>query len=315
MTYKFNSELTRQLHKLADNSTNQFKSRAFDIAANNIGELNYKITEKTIARLENDIADGKIKGIGVGIMSRIVEFCENGIIYDVAEFDAIDNAIEELSKIRGIGRATATRWVELGIRNIGDLRKSIKNKEITPTTSQKYSILYHNDLIKPIPRDTMIKIISAIQRAINVDVFEAVGSYRRGASSSGDIDILIITKKSMSDVIRDIANSLNVIAILEEGGESATILICYKGVVRQCDILIATQSNYVASLVYFTGSKEHNIALRKRAKTLGYKLNQNGLYKNNRAIPLKTEHDLYAKLGIKYCEPKNRDYEINLIKQ
>lgn len=302
-----NSKLIELLTILRD-SADGYRSRAFDIAIISVSELPYDVATN-LPRLRRDIANKAVHGIGKGIMERIEEFALTGRINEADIIAEDRRAIAELCAIKGVGKKTARIWIEKGIRSLSDVRRAIGKREIEPTLAQKYGILYYGDLLERIPRREIEEFASWIRSVIPFKWrhFDIVGSYRRGAQSSGDVDILVDVAKintEMIDRIEEAISQDHYLETLSKGEHSITFLYKFNGKVRQCDILLT--SDYIPALIYFTGSKEHGIMLRKQAKRMNMTLNQYGLYRGDKKVALKDERDLYAKLKLEYVAPDKR---------
>ncbi len=313
-----NNKLIELLNKLQIAATNVYRARAFENAIKEIKSLNYSICPKSLGRFQRDVAEKKITGIGIGIMDRIVEFCDTGRIAEVAKLIAKTKAMKILCGIRGVGPTQAEKWIHDNIYNLTDLRRAIRQKDITLTDEQKYGLRYYTDLNTRIPRREVAEYVNHLRSQLaklTPQSIDVVGSYRRGLPDCGDVDILLCFRGAMPPINRAIRDEFSIvhaikdeffIAIMSQGENSITYLYRSHSAVRQCDILLTNPASYVAALVYFTGSKAHCIALRRRAKQLGYKLNQKGLFRGEKAIALKTEEDLYRRLKLDYVDPKNR---------
>jgi DNA polymerase/3'-5' exonuclease PolX len=303
-----NTKLIELLTILRD-SADGYRSRAFDIAMISIAELPYDAASE-LPRLRRDIANKVVRGIGKGIMERIEEFALTGRINEADIIAEDRRAIAELCSIKGVGKKTARIWIAKGIRTLVDVRRAIGKSEIEPTLAQKYGILYYGDLLERIPRREIEEFAIVVKNIIPFKWrhFDIVGSYRRGGASSGDVDILVDVAKVNSAMIDRIEELISIedyyLETLSKGEHSITFLYKFNGKVKQCDILLT--SDYIPALVYFTGSKEHCIMLRKQAKRMNMTLNQYGLYHDDKKIALKDERDLYAKLKLEYVSPDKR---------
>lgn len=313
-----NAKLIHLLNILKTSATNTYKARAFETATQELSKLKYKITNNTLNRLQDDIAAKRITGIGTGIYDRIVEYCNTNTIAEAQQVIEDEEAIHELTKIRGVGTNLAHEWINNGIRDLQDVKRASSQGQLALTTEQKYGVLYYTDLNQRIPRAQVAQIAEHIrvelQDTNKILHFDIVGSYRRGLPNSGDVDILICARDPNNDKSQyDIKNIVHqaiwrthCIDIIDDGDYMITSLIEWRGKVRQCDILLTVPSEYIAALIYFTGSKNFNIQLRNRAKKMGLKLNQHGLFNGPTMIPLKTEADLFRALGLKYVAPEKR---------
>lgn len=130
-----------------------------------------------------------------------------------------------------------------------------------------------------------------------------VGSLRRKAEKIGDIDLLIIG--DFSDVILSKLNESKEVKILSAGNKS--IMLIYKK--HRVDLFFTAKNSAVPALLHYTGSKIFNIRMRTQAKSLGYKLNQYGLFdKNGVSIKVYSEKDIFKKLNMEYKKPEERDH-------
>jgi len=129
------------------------------------------------------------------------------------------------------------------------------------------------------------------------------GSYRRRKETVGDLDILITAKKGAS-VMDRFTDYDEVEEIVSKGKTRSTVRL-RSGL--SVDLRVVPQVSYGAALHYFTGSKAHNIAIRKIGVKKGYKVNEYGVFKNEKRIAGKTETEIYKKMGLHYVEPELRE--------
>ena len=148
-----------------------------------------------------------------------------------------------------------------------------------------------------------------------------VGSYRRGAADSGDIDVLLLGgTRAGQDKFKQLVTELKDSYILETlaSGPKKFMGICQLDdghPARRLDLLLTPPEEYACAIFYFTGSQAFNIAVRKRALELGYTLNEHALTSLDAAPPppvMKTERDIFEFLKIKYVSPENRVDENSL---
>lgn len=180
---------------------------------------------------------------------------------------------------------------------------------------------YYKDFRKRIPREEIDILYKKIKRCLrhinhkfNVKTkFEIAGSYRRGKATCGDIDIIITERHD--NILRD-----EIIAKLKKKGILIDDLALgqkkYMGIahiisdapVRRVDIEWCLYSEYPSCLLYFTGSADLNVKMRREAKKRGLVLNEHGLFENNKIIPFKKETEILTYLGFdeKYFDPKVR---------
>jgi DNA polymerase/3'-5' exonuclease PolX len=301
------NELTT-LKQAAEYTNDIYRARAYAAAISKLKRLSQTIT----------LAD--VTGIGRGIHARIAEYARTGHITEAIEARQVVAAYAELSAVKGAGPATVKSWIEAGIISVAQLRRAVGRGDVTLTTMQRYGLLYYSDLTQRIPRAEVAELGRYVRtRLLLLDpdiILEVAGSYRRGHSDSGDVDILISNRARYDDSLlhmlaASLADDPNYIVALINGKERLTFLYNSNGVVRQIDVLNIAYSTYYAALLYFTGSWEFNEAMRGRAKREGYKLNQRGLYRLTRGrlvlVPTASEEEIFRIIGLLYVNPQGRD--------
>lgn len=260
-----------------------------------------------------------IPNIGKAIKRKIDEFIKTGKIKKVESIKLECPkflVLEKFNKIWGIGPKKAQKLYSLGYRTIEELQNSTKKSNKLLTGQQQIGLKYYKDLQKKIPRNNILVIEVIIRAILNKEFgkkkyrLEIAGSYRRGAMYSGDIDCLITsTNFDLSKLV----------SILQEWRIITDILSAksnkFMGVANcpdrgfpyfRLDIEFVKSDEWITSLLYFTGSQNNNITMRSKAKRLGYKLNEYGLFKRGVKINVSTEKDVYKLLGMKYLKPSER---------
>ena len=312
--------ILKELTKLANDKKAKketFRYRAYTKVIQAIKEYNEEIT--SIDDLD------KISGLAKGsIRTKIEEFIKTGEIQQVKAITDDSKIMDGLSNIYGIGPSKANELVNKNkISSIEDLKIKLENDETLLNDKQKIGLKYYEDLLKKIPRKEMEKHDSFITDFIKgVDknndlIYEVVGSYRRNAKNSGDIDVLCTTKnkdtKLFNNIIEKLEEDKYVIETLAKGEKK------FMGISklprhkthRRLDMIYTDYSNYAFTLLYFTGSGQFNVEMRNHALSLGYSLSEYGLKKNgkfvdNKGKSFETEQDILKFLGIKYIKPEDR---------
>lgn len=306
------------LKQIELNNKQPFKARAYGKVIQQIQTMDCPITD--VSDLE------KLDGIGKSIHAKIVEIIENGHL-DATKGAIEDthhelNIMEDLMKIQSIGPVKAKDLItNHGIKSIEDLR----NHQDLLNDKQRLGLKYYEDINQRIPRAEMVKHYNFIKKTIdsisdNTVQFEITGSFRRGLSSSGDIDLLITyDPKSNINYFDAIIESLKKQGYLVDDfgfGEKK-----YMGMSklprhkhnRRIDIMYTEPSRYPFALLYFTGSQKFNIAMRNRALELGYSLNEYGLKKagSEKTDVIKkqfaSEQEVFDFLRIRYVSPEDRE--------
>ncbi len=258
-----------------------------------------------------------IPGVGVSMAEKIEEFIKKGKIKyfeDLKKKWPID--IESFAGIEGIGPKTIRHlYEELGVRNLSGLEKVLKQNKISGLEGfgekSQEKILKSIEFFKrssgrmvlgfvmPEIRDleNKLKIIKGVERV------GVAGSVARKKETIGDIDFLVISQDPRP-VMDYFTNMPEASATLSYGNTRSSVRL-KNGI--DADIRVIRPESYGAALMYFTGSKEHNIALREIAIKKGWKLNEYGLFKGEKMIAGKTEEEIYKKLGMEYIEPEMRE--------
>ncbi|MFA5714545.1 MAG: DNA polymerase/3'-5' exonuclease PolX [Candidatus Paceibacterota bacterium] len=293
----------------------------------------YQQAAIAIDNMEEDISDlykkdgikglEKIKSVGKSIAEKIEEFLKTGkIAYykELKKASPID--LEELSRVEGLGVKRIKRlWKELGVRNLKDLEKAIEDHKIAPLfrfgEKTEQNILESIQFLKQgrgrfllreiIPE--VIKIEERFKKIKGVVNMSVAGSTRRRKETIGDVDFLVAVKDATDKyIVEKIMNtfvSMDEVIKVVGKGETKSSVRWKNGL--SMDLRLVKEGSFGAALQYFTGSKEHNIALRRIAMKMGYKLNEYGLFKGERRIKGETEEEIYEKLGMEWIPPELRE--------
>jgi DNA polymerase/3'-5' exonuclease PolX len=251
-----------------------------------------------------------IPGIGKGIMDRIDQILETGKLKQLGDTSEYDT-LELFQKIYGVGIVKAQELYNAGYRKIDELRKD-ENK-LNLTNAQKVGLKYFEDINSKIPRSEITKFKRILAKAVNKVSeeiqFEIVGSYRRKAKESGDIDVLFTHPKDI-EYLDKILEEMEKTGILTDTLSKGKYKYLGVGKIddkyRRIDFLYIPNEEYYTALVYFTGSGKFNTEMRQKAKDMGMRLNEHALLKANKRIPIKSEKELFDILGMEYLKPENR---------
>lgn len=276
-----------------------------------------QIEDKTHIYSMTDLDD--VEGIGQKIKSKLEEIFATGTYSGYNELSDLNVSYRELLQIYGIGPKKAKELVNSGIYSIAQLREKFMENPSLLNEAQILGLQYYEDSIERIPRSEMVlhnNYLKLWSKKFGLKA-EIAGSYRRGMPSSGDIDCLIhsedLTPKTAMNLFNDYIDTLiengYIIAILSRGDKKCLCFAKIKDKVRRMDLLLTTPSEYPYALLYFTGSKQFNIDMRKHALTLGYSLSEHSLTDVNtkkKVSGLTTEKDIFDFLDIKYVAPEKR---------
>lgn len=270
-----------------------------------------------------DDLDG-INGIGAKMKLKLGEIFSTGKLRAAEEAKADPDfvAYNELLKIYGVGPVKARQFVDAGINGVEAIRKLVARDPNALTAAQKLGLKYYDDTQERIPRAEIDEHRVILEKAFSAVglTMEIVGSYRRGARDSGDIDVLVtgpaaLGKSKMSAAFKKAVDGLEsdgyLLGILARGPTKtlayATAGTTKKG--RRLDLLLTDPEEYPYAILYFTGSDQFNIAMRRWALDCGYTMNEHGMVStgdNSPAPPMKCERDIFDFLGLSWVPPTER---------
>lgn len=315
-----NADIAQMLRRIAHlRGLDTYSGAAYATAAVQVGALGYSLRE----RLHTTGAIGRISGVGTKISACIREFITTGRSSEEHQLLADADAIAALIAIKGVGRATADEWVGKGIRSVDALRQAMRTNAVVLTQQQQYGLEYYDDLRERIPRADVAVAIEHIRdwmRAVCGDsatTVVGVGSYRRGHATSGDVDVIVSRTRVVPTTMTRLREHAVSIGALVMAAGSERLQLLWRGNnprMRQIDILCVPQRQFAAALLYFTGSFEFNVSMRRYAAKKGFRLNQHGLYRVDRrgrvsTAPIVTpdERAIFDALGLHYVEPYERE--------
>jgi DNA polymerase lambda len=313
-----------------------FKARAY---AKVIAQLKELPSVSTYADVEH------LEGVGEKIREKIIEILATGSLQS-AERALLRNhldAHEAFLNVYGVGPAKAQEIVAAGIYTIDALRAEFKRIEaiiVENTTKKKkksehtkipkyynentaIGLKYYESLLERIPRQEMLLHNSKLTSMLSPEFpfqMEVVGSFRRQAETSGDIDALIRIPREMNVglancVFKAYIEKLQIVGYINEIlaiGDHKCMAICSiaPGKYRRLDLLLTPYDEYPYAILYFTGSDKFNVAYRAYCLTKGYTLNEHTMTPTNPTTPqpplMNSEADIFRFLNLQYIEPQNR---------
>jgi len=292
-----------------------FKPQAYEKAATNlevsvedIGEI-YK--KGGIKALE------EIPGIGKSMAEHIVEYIKTGKIKEYEIFKKkMPVVLDELLGVEGLGpRKISILYKVLDIKNLKDLENAAKKHKIASLSGfgekTEKNILEGIEFLKRSTGRFLLghilsearEIIAKLANLKEVSFISEAGSLRRRKETIDDVDILVISSKPRI-VIDNFVSLPGVVKIWGKGSTKTSIRL-KKGF--DIDLRVLKKESFGSALQYFTGSKEHNIVLRKIAIEKGLKLSEYGLFRGERMIAGKIEEEIYEKLGLQFIPPEMRE--------
>lgn len=313
-----NSDVTRQFNLIADlldlQDANRFRVRSYRDAARTIESLSRNVRD--MVGEGDDLTE--LDGIGDDLSAKIHELVESGSIDKLEELkDEVPVGLVDILRIEGLGPKKVKKlWDELGITTIDQLEQSANSHEIQDVsgfgekTEQK--IIDHIEEAKHEKIRTKLKeaedvaepMVDYMEEHERVDRVEVAGSYRRKKETVGDLDILVISDEG-EQVAEYFVSYEDVDEVLSEG-ETKSSVVLKNGL--QVDLRIIEEESYGAALMYFTGSKEHNVALRTIAVEEDLKINEYGVFnEDDEKVAGKTEDGIYEYFGCPYIPPEIRE--------
>lgn len=308
-------EIFEEMAKMLELEDVDWKPRAYREAARGI-----KNQEKDVKDIYDD--SGKkgledIKGVGESMAEHIAEYIELG---KIKKFEKLrkkyPKEITKLLDLEGLGPKRIKELLdEFDISDSDDLKKAAENHKIKDLEGfgEKIEKEILNSLkLKKKTGDRMLldealpiaeEIAEYLKENCDLKKIDYAGSLRRMKETIGDVDVLVVSD-SPGDVVDAFVSMDNVKKVISKGNKRSSVVLKEKDV--HVDLRVFDEKSYGAALVYFTGSKDHNIEIRKRANDKGYKLSEYGL-KKKKKISCAEEKDVYDKIGLKFIKPEMRE--------
>ncbi|MEM0983079.1 MAG: DNA polymerase/3'-5' exonuclease PolX [Planctomycetota bacterium] len=342
----FNQELKDRFERMAGllelTGANRFKVNAYAKAARVIDDQARDLTE--IADQPSELT--AIEGIGKGIAEKIGEYAGSGAIAELQELESkVPAGLLDVMEIPGVGPKTAkAMWDKLDITDLDGLRTALDDGSIldVPRMGQKAADKIkenlafaeqagrrlHLGLAQPIADE----LVARMQELDGVERVAFAGSLRRGKETIGDIDLLCVA--SDAEAAREaFCTHESVIQVIGRGETKCSVRVRLESNARrwknmfsdddeqsvQVDLRLVPKESWGAALMYFTGSKEHNIKLRERAIRQGLTLNEYGLFEDDgesdeppqksgkSPVASESEESVYIKLGVPFVPAELRE--------
>jgi len=307
-------EISNLMKIVQDDSKWSFKAAAYDRAKRSI--------ESYPERLEDIARDPSrkltdIPGIGPDLAKKISELIETGqSAYHQEQLAKVPRSLLDLLQLQTVGpQKVRLFFQQANIRSVDELEAAAKEGRLRtlPGMSEKSE----ENILKAIEvfrraagrfrLDTAYETAEVLTAWLRdykaVEEVTPAGSLRRGRETVGDLDLLV-TGRDAVGIAEHFVKFPGIAAILVKGEDKVSVKLKND---MQVDGRMLDRSAYGAALQYFTGSKEHNVALRDRAKRHGWKLNEYGLYHGEKILASRTEEEIYAKLGLPWIPPELRE--------
>lgn len=279
-----------------------------------------------------------IKGMGEKITEKVKEILSTGQLQSAERIKTTHSvhAFDALQHIYGVGPAKVRELLQLGIQSVEQLREAVIKNPLLLNDKQKIGLQYYEDLMQRIPREEMEIHRASLPHWLPEEMksweTEIVGSFRRGAETSGDIDVLIrvppaISSSTAKKLLVTYVEQMKQVGYIEEVlalGEHKCMAICrLQGPLglkaRRLDLLLTPDEEYAYALLYFTGSDQFNVAFRNHAVQMCYTLNEHRLLPLTPDVPqppsMKKEDDIFRFLGLRYIPPHERVNKEQILKR
>jgi DNA polymerase (family 10) len=316
-----NKQIARLLHETADlmevAGEDGFRIRSYRNAAAVITSYPERVAD-IACNPEKKVTD--IPGIGKGLAFVIAEICERG------SFERRDQMLAkypasalELLKIQGLGpKSIALLYEHHGVKTVDDLERICRDHKLRdlPRMGAKLEEKVLRSIeayrksagrfLLSFGRRTADELIEEFRALPGIEKVEAAGSLRRGRETIGDLDILV-TGPGATEALTRIVTHPATQELLGQGANKASVTF---GLERlQVDVRALPHESFGAAMQYFTGSKEHNVALRTNAIKQGLTLNEYGLFtiETNERVAGENEKEVYERLGYAWIPPELRE--------
>ena len=285
----------------------------------------YNNAKETIQLYDGDIIEpNQLKGkpgIGTTIYQKIVDYISTGtlkILEEEKDMIIRKKAMEVFTNIYGIGEKKAEELVDKGIISLEQLAQ--KQMELL-NDKQRIGLKYYHDIMERIPRNEIIQYEEVFKKSITSEIsdlkLQIVGSYRRGLSSSGDIDVILTSEnpQHFSSYIDNLLKNNIIVEVLSRGPAKCLVITKLPDgqFSRRVDFLYTSPREFPFSILYFTGSKGFNTTMREHALRMKYTLNEHGLsHMIGRTKGALVEHifpdekSIFDFLNLQYKNPEER---------
>ncbi|HEV2175643.1 MAG TPA: DNA polymerase/3'-5' exonuclease PolX [Terriglobia bacterium] len=291
-----------------------FKAVAYDRAKRSI--------ESFPERLEDIARDPgrkltEVPGVGADLAAKIQELVETGKLkyhQDLAK--KIPSSLLDLLQVQTVGPQKARLlYHELGVKSLDELEAAARAQKLRslPGMSEKseQNILKALEGLKKTSGrfrldtayETAEELAAFIGGFAGVERVTPAGSLRRGRETVGDLDLLV-TGRNLAGVASHILKFTRIAQVLAQGDDKVSFKLASG---MQVDVRMLPPESYGAALMYFTGSKEHNVALRARAKRRGWTLSEYGLFEGDKVLAGRTEEEIYKQFGLPWIPPELRE--------
>jgi len=293
---------------------NPFRVRAYRNAARTVQGLS-----QSVAAMVHEGQDlSELPGVGKDLAGKIAEIVATGTLSLLTELQGeLPAGLTDLMKVPGLGpKRVAVLYKELGVTTLDDLAQAAEQGRIHGIEGfgqkTEQSILEETAKVRQrqskrislvVAEQVAGPLVEYLKQTPGVNDIVVAGSYRRQKETVADLDILATGGRN-SKVMERFVGYEDVRQLVSQGQTRSTVIL-RSGV--QVDLRVVPQASYGAALMYFTGSKEHNIAIRKIGLAKKLKINEYGVFRGEKRVAGRTEEEMYAKVGLPFIEPELRE--------
>jgi DNA polymerase (family 10) len=312
-----NADIAAVFEEIADllevDNANPFRIRAYRNAAREMQALGRDARE--LVEQGEDLSE--LPGIGKELAAKITEIVHTGHCQALEKLrKQTAPGLPELLKIPGLGpKRVRALYHDLDIHSVEQLLRAAHDHRLRelPGFGPKTEAHILEVLHAHVEQEQRLKLAVAAQYANSlvdylqrnkfVNKITVAGSYRRCKETVGDLDILV-TAKTGGPVMEHLANYDEIAQVVSKGTTRATVILRNH---LQVDVRVVAPESFGAALHYFTGSKAHNIAIRRRAQKRGLKINEYGVFKGEKRIAGDTEESVFKTVGLPWIPPELRE--------
>lgn len=312
-----NVEIAQLFEELADlleiQGANVFRLRAYRNAARTLESMTASVADL----VEQGQSLTELPGIGKDLAEKLVTIVQTGELPQLNELRTeVPAGVVQMLRIPGLGpKRAAMLFKELHLTTLEALKAAAESGQIaelkgfgakiTQTILEGLSLIeqagtrYYLADMKP----SVDSIVATLAALPSVQQVSAAGSFRRRQETVGDLDVLA-TSTDHAAVMDALAAHALVEKVLARGETKQRVRL-RNGI--ELDLRVVADESYGAAMQYFTGSKEHNIVIRRRAQERGLKINEYGVFRDEQYVAGRTEDDVYAAVGLPFIPPELRE--------
>ncbi|KPK40068.1 MAG: hypothetical protein AMJ69_03580 [Gammaproteobacteria bacterium SG8_47] len=293
---------------------NPFRVRAYRNAARTVRGLGRDLGDMVAAG--EDLT--ALPGIGKDLAAKIEEILKTGSAGALKKLHKeVPASLEDLLKIPGLGpKRVRALYQQLGIKTLKQLEKAVRAGTVrelegfgakTEQSIQEAIAAHRTEkkkrFLHSVARQYAQPLTEYLRNQKGVKQVVVAGSYRRGKETVGDLDILV-AQGARSDVMNAFVDYDEVAKVVSQGATRSTVIL-RSGL--QVDLRLVDEDSYGAALHYFTGSKAHNIQIRRRGQQRGLKINEYGVFRGDKRVGGRTEDSVFKAVGLSAIPPELRE--------